>query len=71
MKQIGCRDLGGDCDFVARGETNEKVKKALWAHVEKDHAKMMRDMTPEKKKDMTAKIERLLKEPARKPAPVM
>jgi len=73
MKELGCRDLGGDCSFVARGDSGEKVKKDLLAHAEKEHAEMMKKMSSQQRKEMMSKIDRLLKErPAgRKPVTAM
>ena len=31
-KVIACRDMGADCDFVARGETEEELFKIAAAH---------------------------------------
>jgi predicted small metal-binding protein len=39
MKVLRCRDHGGErtCEFVAVGETEQEVKKALGDHIEKGH----------------------------------
>lgn len=63
MKKLGCRDMGMDCDYVAKGETNEQIKKEIWAHAEKKHATMFKGLSPEKKKTMTSKMDELLKRP--------
>jgi predicted small metal-binding protein len=31
-KQLSCRDFGVDCDFVARGDTEEEVLKSASEH---------------------------------------
>lgn len=36
-KVLRCRDAGMDCDFVARGETEEDVMKQASEHALKDH----------------------------------
>lgn len=60
MMQLGCRELGGDCDFVAKGNSGEEIKKKIFAHAEKSHPEM-KSMSPEKKKELTAKIDNALK----------
>ena len=67
MKQVGCRDMGVNCDFVAKGSTDEEIKKTLWTHAEKSHAEVVKILTPEKKKEMTAKMDALLKQPTAAP----
>ena len=68
MKQLGCRDLGVSCGFVATGNTDEEIKNAAWAHAGKAHPDMMKGMTPDKKKEMNAKMDALLKRPVPAPA---
>lgn len=36
-KILRCRDIGVDCDFVARGKTKEEVLKKAAEHARKDH----------------------------------
>jgi predicted small metal-binding protein len=36
-KVLKCRDVGVDCDFVARGATAEEVMEKAAAHAGKDH----------------------------------
>ncbi len=60
MKELGCRDMGVNCNFVAKGNTDEEIKKAAWTHAEKAHPDMMKGMTPDKKKEMNAKMDALL-----------
>lgn len=36
-KVMKCRSVGLDCDFVARGETDEQVMKQVAEHARKDH----------------------------------
>lgn len=68
MKEVSCRDMGVNCAFVAKGNTDEEVKKAVWAHAEKSHADMVKTMTPDKKKEMEMKLDTLLKRPTAAPA---
>jgi len=37
MVGIGCREVGGDCDFVAVGESKEEILYCLMRHVEEIH----------------------------------
>ncbi len=61
MKQIGCRDMGVDCNFVAKGNDDEQIKKDLWAHAEKSHADVVKSLTPEMKNQMASKMDALLR----------
>lgn len=36
-KVLRCKDIGVDCDFVARGKTEEEVLKKASEHAKKDH----------------------------------
>ncbi len=36
-KLLRCKDVGIDCDFVARGKTEEEVLKKAAEHARKDH----------------------------------
>jgi len=36
-KTLSCRDVGVDCDFVARGATEEEVLEKAAEHARKDH----------------------------------
>ncbi len=60
LKRLGCRDLGGDCDFVATGETPEQVKKALFDHAAKEHKEILEKMTLQDKIKITAKMDSML-----------
>ena len=55
-KSLSCKDLGGYCDFVARGETEEDVFKAVAAHGAEAHG--MTDVPPE----MIEKAKSLIKD---------
>ena len=37
MKDFHCRDVGANCDFVARGENNEEILKQVAKHAENAH----------------------------------
>ena len=36
-KTVSCRDAGADCDFVARGDSEEEVLKKVAEHARTDH----------------------------------
>ncbi len=36
-KVLRCKDVGVDCDFVARGKSEEEVLKKAAEHAKKDH----------------------------------
>ena len=45
MKTLSCRDAGCDCDYVAKGETEEEVIRDAAQHGMKEHGKTQEDMT--------------------------
>ena len=55
MKDFHCRDAGLDCDFVAKGASNEDILKQIAPHAEKSHNMKV---TPELKQ----KVEGLIHE---------
>ena len=36
-KILSCRDVGVDCDFVAKGDTEEEILEQCAAHARNDH----------------------------------
>jgi len=53
MKDFHCRDVGGSCDFVARGDSNKEILDQVKMHAQNDH-KMQ--VTP----DLQKKVEGLI-----------
>ena len=45
MKSVNCRDVGVDCDFVARGETEDDVLRQCGEHARSAHG--FADIPPE------------------------
>ena len=45
MKTLSCRDAGCDCDYVAKGGTEEEVIRDAAEHGMKEHGKTQQDMT--------------------------
>ncbi|TAK02762.1 MAG: DUF1059 domain-containing protein [Candidatus Manganitrophaceae bacterium] len=54
MKTITCKDAGIDCDYVARGLTNEEVMKNAAEHGRQKHG--MQTITPELQQKMKSLI---------------
>ncbi len=44
-KVVGCRDIGVDCDFVARGQTEQEVLQQCAEHARTAHG--MNEIAPE------------------------
>lgn len=44
-KTMSCRDVGADCDFVARGNSEEEIMAQVSEHARTAHK--MSDITPE------------------------
>ena len=55
-KVISCRDAGVDCDFVARGETEEELFRNALAHGRTFHG--MKEIP----KDLQEKMRKLIRE---------
>jgi predicted small metal-binding protein len=53
MKDFHCRDVGGTCDFVARGNSNKEILEQVKTHAQNDHNMQV---TPE----LTRKVEGLI-----------
>jgi predicted small metal-binding protein len=45
MKTLSCREAGCECDYIAKGETEEEVMKDAARHNMKEHGKKEEDMT--------------------------
>jgi predicted small metal-binding protein len=45
MKTLSCREAGCDCDYIAKGETEEEVIRDAADHGIKEHGKKEADMT--------------------------
>jgi predicted small metal-binding protein len=53
MKDFHCKDVGGSCDFVARGNSNNEILDQVKMHAQNEH-KMQ--VTP----DLQKKVEGLI-----------
>ena len=45
MKTLSCREAGCECDYVAKGETEEEVMRDAADHGIKEHGMKAEDMT--------------------------
>lgn len=62
MKTLACRDMGADCDFVAKGNTAEEVKSNMMNHVKMEHKDMMDKMSGKDKEEMMKKMDQMMKD---------
>ena len=53
-RRMSCRDVGPDCDFVARGETDEEVMGQVAEHARSAHG--MDEVPPEVAEKVRAAI---------------
>jgi predicted small metal-binding protein len=59
MLTVSCREVGVDCDYVAKGETEEEIMRNAGEHAVKDHGYKQEDiMTPEMKEKIRQHIRR-------------
>ena len=59
MLTVSCREVGVNCDYVAKGETEEEIMKNAGEHAVKDHGYKQEDiMTPEMKEKIRQHIRR-------------
>ena len=61
MPRLSCRELGGDCDYVAEGQTAEEVKRELLAHVEHVHRERAARMTADERDALDVRIDQVLR----------
>lgn len=59
MLSLNCRKMGtADCDYVARGNTEEEVLQDGFAHASKEHGMKAEDMRPEMRQKAVSLIKR-------------
>ncbi|MGB7637874.1 MAG: DUF1059 domain-containing protein [Nitrososphaeraceae archaeon] len=59
MLTVSCRDVGMDCDYVCKGETEQEIMKNAEKHaVEDHHYKLEEIMTPELQEKIKSHIKR-------------
>jgi predicted small metal-binding protein len=63
MKTLACKDMGIDCGFVAKGETDEEVIKKTNDHTTKAHHEVMEEMSKKmSEEEMKKKMKSMIKE---------
>ena len=58
MLTVSCREVGMDCDYVCKGETEEEIMKSVSEHAMGDHGMKPEDLTPE----LIEKIKNLIRQ---------
>ena len=59
MLTVSCREVGMDCDYVCKGETEEEIMKNAEQHALQDHHyKAEEIMTPEMEQKIKSHIKR-------------
>jgi predicted small metal-binding protein len=61
VPRLSCRELGGDCDFVAVAETRQAVKSELLAHVAEAHRQRAARMTTDEREALDVRIDQVLR----------
>ena len=57
MLSVSCREVGMDCDYVCKGETEQEIMKNAEEHAMKDHGYKPEDlMTPELREKIRSHI---------------
>jgi len=57
MKTVSCKDVGVDCTFTAKAETEPELMKILEKHAREKHK--MNEITPDMKKKVKAHIKNI------------
>jgi predicted small metal-binding protein len=57
---IACREVGGDCEFVATGVTPTEVKRAFWGHLLRDHGHLTASLTPGMRVELERRMDGIL-----------
>jgi predicted small metal-binding protein len=59
MLTVSCREVGMDCDYVCKGETQEEIMKNAEQHAVQDHHfKVEEILTPEMQQKIKSHIKR-------------
>jgi len=61
VPKLSCRELGGDCDYIAKGETVEDVKRDLLAHVAETHGRRLANMSNDEREAFDIRIDQVLR----------
>jgi predicted small metal-binding protein len=61
VPKLACRDLGGDCDYVAEAETIEDVKAQILSHARTAHRTRVEGMSRDEREAFDIRIDRVLR----------
>ncbi len=56
VMEMKCRDVGFNCDFVVRGDSEQEIMQQAAAHAQRDHGMRPEDITEELKGKIRANI---------------
>jgi predicted small metal-binding protein len=56
--EMKCRDVGFECDYVVKGNTEQEIMQNAVVHAQKDHGMKPQDMTDDLKNKIRANIPR-------------
>ena len=59
--ELSCRQLGGDCSYVAVGKDAEEVKKSLLTHMRSVHRERTSRMSTDEREALDVRIDRVLR----------
>lgn len=59
--RLSCKELGGDCGFVAEGKDAEEVKRHLLAHMSVEHRERTSRMSRDEREALDVRIDRVLR----------
>jgi predicted small metal-binding protein len=54
--EMKCKDVGYNCDYVVRGNTEQEIMQNAAAHAQRDHNTKPEDITEELKNKIRANI---------------
>ncbi len=54
--EMKCRDVGFNCDYVAKGNSEQEIMQQAATHAEKDHGIKPQDITEDLKRKIRANI---------------
>jgi predicted small metal-binding protein len=66
VPRLSCRELGGDCDYVAEARTSEAVKRELLAHVADAHRQRLSRMSADERSFLDGRIDHVLQRAERR-----
>ncbi len=59
MLKFECKELGTNCNYVAKGNTLDEVKKDAMNHAQSAHKDLMAKMTPQQMEDINKTLTRM------------